>query len=101
MGRNKIVKELELFRKSLPKDTPVSKMILFGSRAWGKPHKDSDVDLIVVSSAFRKKKSFRRGINLYTHWKLSYPVDFLCYTPKEFMALRKRKTIVRIAAEKG
>ena len=57
MARKKLVENLRSFKKELTKEMPVKKMILFGSRAWGKPHRDSDVDLIIVSSKFRKKRS--------------------------------------------
>jgi predicted nucleotidyltransferase len=76
-------------------------MFLFGSRAWGKPHQDSDIDLIIVSPTFRKKKPLARGLNLYDHWSLDYPVDFLCYTPEEFEKLKKKITIVKEAVERG
>lgn len=32
----------------------VEKIVLYGSYAYGKPHKDSDIDLIVVSADFKK-----------------------------------------------
>ena len=60
MGRKSIVEQLKEFRKELSKEVPITKMILFGSRAWGKPHQDSDIDLIIVSSKFKQKKSFER-----------------------------------------
>ncbi len=101
MARKAILNQLKEFKKSVIKDYPVQKMILFGSQAWGKPHRDSDIDLIIVSSQFKRKKSFKRGINLYHHWNLNYPVDFLCYTPEEFNRLKKQVTIVREAVEKG
>ncbi len=80
---------------------PIRKMILFGSRAWGRTHRDSDVDLIIVSPAFRKKKALDRGFELYKRWDLDYPVDFLCYTPEEFQRLKKQMTVVRKAADEG
>ncbi len=99
MGGKRIITQLERFKNSLNKD--ITKMFLFGSRAWGKPHRDSDVDLIIVSPTFRKKKSLSRGLNLYNYWKLDYPVDFLCYTPEEFKKLKKKITIVKEVVERG
>lgn len=32
------------------------KVILFGSHAWGKPTKDSDIDLFIVKSTRKKPK---------------------------------------------
>ncbi len=101
MARKKLVEDLKSFKKELNKEMPVKKLILFGSRAWGKPHRDSDVDLIVVSSKFRRKRSLERGLNFYKYWHLDYPVDFLCYTPEEFNKLKKQITIVREAVKEG
>ena len=99
--KNDIIKELNKFKKQLSATTPINKMILFGSMATGRVHKDSDVDLILVSHKFRRKKSFKRSIGFYKYWNLDYPVDFLCYTPEEFNKLKKQITIVREAAREG
>ena len=94
----KIVKE---FKKKLEKKISVEKIVLFGSRANGKPNKWSDFDIIIVSNKFRGEKSFKRGIGFYDYWKEDYPVDFLCYTPEEFNKLKNRITIVREAMKRG
>lgn len=69
--------------------------------ASGKVHKYSDVDLVIVSKKFKGKGLLERSPNLYLKWELEYPVDFLCYTPKEFNKLRKGVTIVREAVRNG
>jgi hypothetical protein len=60
------------------------KVILFGSHAYGKPHQDSDVDLLVVMPT-------RRGVNLADRirWVLPapFPMDLLVRTP-DFVAHR-------------
>ncbi len=76
-------------------------MILFGSRVWGKPHRDSDIDLIIVSPAFDGVHRLDRGVNLYLKWNLKYPVDILCYTPEEFNRKKKFIGIVQQAAKEG
>ena len=99
--KNDIIKKLNDFKRKISASTSLSKMILFGSMATGRTHKDSDVDLILVSHKFRGKKSFTRSIGLYKYWTLNQPVDFLCYTPEEFNKLKKQITIVREAVRKG
>ncbi|MBS3135218.1 nucleotidyltransferase domain-containing protein [Candidatus Woesearchaeota archaeon] len=101
MDRRKDIIKLKEFRKRLSKVIPIKRMILFGSRAYGKPNKWSDFDLIIVSQKFRKKVSFRRSLGFYKYWGLDYPVDFLCYTPEEFNRLKRQITIVREAVENG
>jgi predicted nucleotidyltransferase len=76
-------------------------MILFGSRAGGRPRPDSDVDLIVVGRRFQRKNPIDRAAPLHLEWDLKLPVDFLCYTPEEFEELSKRPSIVREALRDG
>ena len=101
MGNKKILKDLKKFKEKLLRNISVDKIILFGSQVTGKTHKDSDVDLIVVSKDFEGKKSRYRAIGFYTNWNLDYPVDFLCFTPKEFNKLKNQITIVKEAVENG
>ncbi len=76
-------------------------MFFFGSMASKKQHKYSDIDLIIVSSKFKRLNFFKRGARMYDYWNLDYPVDFLCYTPEEFNKLKKQITIVREAVKEG
>jgi hypothetical protein len=76
-------------------------MILFGSRARGSAHRNSDVDLLLVSERFRRKGAIERAYPLYLEWELDYAVDFLCYTPEEFRVLSKRPGLVREALKEG
>ena len=102
MDRKKIIKDkLKEFKKTVNRDFPIKSMYFFGSRASGKPHKYSDIDLVIVSPKFRKLDFFKRGAKMYDYWNLNYPVDFLCYTPEEFNKLKKQVTIVSEALVEG
>lgn len=102
MDRKKtIIKKLFYFKKNVNQEFPLKKMIFFGSRVIGKSHRYSDVDLIIVSPAFKKLNFFKRGAKMYDYWTLRMPVDFLCYTPEEFKKLKKQVTIVREAVKEG
>jgi len=101
MGRKKHIEYLKDFKRNLTKQVPIDKMLLFGSRAYGKPHRWSDFDLIIVSPKFKRLNFFKRGAKMYDYWNLNYPVDFLCYTPEEFGKLKKQITVVREAVRKG
>jgi hypothetical protein len=101
MGGKKHLDLLKKFKENLGKKIFVNKLILFGSRAWGKPQRYSDFDLIVVSKSFRNKDFFERGSQLFNYWNLNYPVDFICYTPEEFNKLKKGVTIVSKAIREG
>ena len=99
MGRkkSKLIEELKGFKKK----NKIEKMYLFGSRASGKIHKWSDVDLIVVSKQFRGKGILKRSPPLHIKWNLKYPVDLLCYTPEEFKKLSRQISIVSEAIREG
>lgn len=102
MDREKLViKNLKKFKQNLGKNIHINKVIFFGSRVRGKPHKDSDIDLIIVSKDFKGKKFRYRALGFYEYWDLDYPVDFLCYTPEEFKKLSKQVTIVSEAQKEG
>jgi len=96
-----LVKKLKKFKRNLSNEISVEKMIFFGSRASNRSHKNSDIDLIIVSNRFRKLKFRERSLGFYKYWDLNYPVDFLCYTPEEFKKMSKMITIVREAVKKG
>ena len=93
--------KLNEFKADVSNVIPIDKMILFGSRAYGKPSRWSDFDLIVVSKKFSGIKSYKRARKLYDCWNLDYPVDFLCYTDEEFDRLKERMTVVKEAVKKG
>jgi hypothetical protein len=101
MDRKETIRLLSLFKSKVNKKFPIKRMIFFGSRAGGKPHKDSDIDLIIVSPGFRGLNFFKRGYNMYKFWNYDLPVDFLCYTPEEFERMKKMITIVSHAVKEG
>ena len=67
-----ILKLLEKYLDRLKENNiPVQKALLFGSYARGKPGKDSDIDVAVISTAFKGDRysdrrmivTFRRGLD--------------------------------------
>ena len=57
--REHLIEKIREFKKRLSGEMDVKEMILFGSRASGGAHRDSDVDLIIASPFFRGKKCAR------------------------------------------
>src|SRR6202030_1480055 len=55
------------------------KIILFGSYAYGTPHADSDVDLLVVMPA---RNEIDQSIKIRWDIPASFPMDLLVRTPK-------------------
>ena len=88
----------------IKKHYPDAIVLLFGSRARGNHLATSDIDLIVVSKAFRGVGFLERPVQLL---KLLYregveaPLDILCYTPEEFERKRREIGVVREALRTG
>lgn len=102
MDRKKtLIKELNRFSQAISKDYPLQKMILFGSQITGRATESSDVDLILVSEKFKKKRWLKRSPPLYLKWHLNYPVDFLCYTPEEFERKKNQAGLIKQAVKEG
>lgn len=63
------------------------KIILFGSYAYGKPHKESDLDILVVMESDLPR--YKRSVPIYKALAdLFVPLDILVYTPQEIEAWR-------------
>ncbi|MFQ5627476.1 MAG: nucleotidyltransferase domain-containing protein [bacterium] len=64
------------------------KVILFGSYAWGKPHSDSDIDILVVVKNDNTKPT-RRAARAYKCLRgLRTPVEVIVSTPNELKKYR-------------
>lgn len=99
--KESLKQELKKFLINLGRDIKIENILLFGSRAEGNFNEQSDVDLIIVSEDFEKMNFFERVSKMYDYWKIDLPVDFICYTPKEFNKLKKGITIVSEALKNG
>jgi predicted nucleotidyltransferase len=54
------------------------KIILFGSYAYGTPHKDSDVDILVVMPAYDE---INQAVRILEKTNSSFPLDLIVRTP--------------------
>jgi predicted nucleotidyltransferase len=54
------------------------RIILFGSYAYGKPHKDSDVDILVVMPAYDE---INQAVRILEKTNSSFPLDLIVRTP--------------------
>ncbi len=95
------IDDIKSFKRRIEKKYKIKKMILFGSLARGEITDHSDADLIVVSDAFKDKSPLVRPVKIHLDWDLRYPVDFVCYTTKEFEKLKKRVSLVSQALKEG
>ncbi len=65
-----------------------ARVYLFGSRARGTAHPESDYDLVAVAEAFGQQSVFERALDRRKLWRQAggweIGLDLHCYTPSEF-----------------
>jgi uncharacterized protein len=85
------------------------RVILFGSYAYGLPHEDSDIDLLVILDKDEKSNNYRTLIQnrqevsgRLQSLKKRYPVDLIVYTKEEWEELKAIGTsFIREIEENG
>ncbi len=72
---------------------------MFGSFAYGQPHADSDVDLLVVMPAANE---INQSIRIRLALKAPFPLDLIVRTPKKLrLGLEDGNWFLREVMEKG
>jgi predicted nucleotidyltransferase len=102
--KKKVISIVKDYLRNLEGKINVKKVILFGSAARGKMHRDSDIDLIILSPDFKKMEFMERLIllsRLRGGMKKSAPMDIFGYTPEEFKKLSKESIILKEAKKEG
>ncbi len=75
----------------------VEEVYLFGSRARGDFSRESDVDLVIVSSSWKDLPIYRRLGLLYRLWSYGYDATFYPLTREELRVKIKRSIVLRDA----
>lgn len=78
---NQFKKEIKKITKDIIRKYKPEKIILFGSFAWGKPTRDSDVDLLIIKKT--RKKWLERQIEVGKIIDGEIATDTLIHTPSE------------------
>src|SRR5437660_57424 len=68
------------YARAVAKRFEPEKIILFGSHAYGEPHADSDVDILVVMPAARNE--IDQAIRIHRVADPEFPLDLIVCTPK-------------------
>src|SRR5450759_4760600 len=75
------------------------KIILFGSYAYGKPHAESDVDLLVI---MRTRNAIDQSIRIKTAFERLFSLDLIVRTPWQIeRGLKDENWFLREIIEKG
>ncbi|MGB2762194.1 MAG: nucleotidyltransferase domain-containing protein [Minisyncoccales bacterium] len=75
--------EIKRITRQIVEKYKPEKIILFGSFAWGKPTKDSDVDLFIIKKSKKKRLEREYELRMKLLGNKFPPMDLLIYTPKE------------------
>ena len=86
-----VKKSVDAFIEFLRKEIPVEQVILFGSCAKGTATSESDIDLIVVSPSFSRRKHIENMQYLFRRAaKVDSRIEPVPASPKEIINLDER-----------
>jgi predicted nucleotidyltransferase len=68
------------YARAIAEEFQPDKIVLFGSYAYGTPHADSDVDLLVVMPA---RDTHAQAVRILWRLAAPFPLDLIIRTPKE------------------
>jgi predicted nucleotidyltransferase len=94
------MKKIEDLSSQIAREFNPDRIILFGSHAYGQPHDDSDVDILVVLSF--KGKPVRKAIEIRNKVNAKMPLDLLVRTPEQLAdRLAHNDWFMREVVERG
>jgi predicted nucleotidyltransferase len=101
---DEIKDEVEALKQIILKNVPTEEIYLFGSYAYGTPHKDSDIDIYIVmkdDTDMRESDAITevdcgRIMNM-----MEWSVDVLALKKSRFSYLKSGRTLENTVAEKG
>jgi predicted nucleotidyltransferase len=79
-GANIPMRVIRRYARAIAEEFKPDRIILFGSYAYGTPHEDSDVDLLVVMPV---PEVHAQEIRILLRLEPPFPLDLLVRTPKE------------------
>lgn len=68
------------YARAIASEFHPDKIILFGSHAYGAPHEDSDVDLLVVMPT---RNQHDQAVRIRFRLTAPFPIDLIVRTPKQ------------------
>lgn len=100
MNKQKELKKLKIIVQRIADNYNPDKIILFGSYAWGKPDKHSDVDIFIVKKTKNSHQTAREIDGEI--FPRPFPMDIIVYDPKKVKErLKLGDFFIRNIIEKG
>jgi predicted nucleotidyltransferase len=100
---NEIKNELETLKNIIIKTVPTEQIYLFGSYAYGTPHKDSDIDVYIVikDNAPKRELDYMDDVNEARYYEINKPVDVMALKKSRFDDRITDSTMERTIARDG
>jgi predicted nucleotidyltransferase len=73
------------YADTVNKEIKVDKIILYGSYSKGNPHKDSDIDVAVISPDFTGDKIEDRLRLMKCRWNIDLRIEPMPFKPEDFV----------------
>jgi predicted nucleotidyltransferase len=99
LGANIPMRVIRRYARAIAEEFQPDKIILFGSYAYGTPHVDSDVDLLVVMPCYNQHSQSVR-----IRWRLSapFPLDLVVRKPEQMRSrLEEGESFTTTIVSKG
>jgi predicted nucleotidyltransferase len=98
-----IQSELDTLKEIIINTVPVEEIYLFGSYAYGTPHKDSDLDLYVVLKDNAETREFDAVVKIFHAIGpvKTKPVDIIANKKSKYLRLISGPTMERKIAREG
>ena len=100
---DKIRTELDKLKEIITKTLPIDQIYLFGSYAYGNPHKDSDIDLYIVLKDEVEMREIDASIEIMSAIcdVKTMPVDIFTTKKSRYLWLKNGPTMERKIAREG
>ena len=93
--------EIERYCAAIVRAFGPEKIILFGSHAYGRPHRDSDVDVLVIMPD-AKRYGRRPSLAIRRKVPAGFPVDILVKEPRDIARrLREGDSVLEEIVNRG
>ena len=94
-------REIKRYCAAIARAFQPEKIILFGSHAYGRPHGDSDVDVLVIMPD-AKRFGRRPSLTIRRKAPASFPVDMLVKEPRDIAdRLREGDSVLEEIVKQG
>jgi Nucleotidyltransferase domain. len=94
-------KELVKLLKKLKDELKVEEVHIFGSRVYGTPLKESDIDILIISEEFKNKSFIENMIRVNKMLDGNLDIEIFPYTREDIIKYKGKKVLITEALEKG